>query len=253
MRSSFLSIANRASLALFAAAMLAACDTDRPFSPAPKSTALPSSPSSALYPGGRGNLFLTAVHPDMTTIPTLGSSFNVIQPTGDTIKVVDNGQYDSDPSAGVIKLSQFLAGKYTSCPLTAPTGFDLAQDICVTTTVAAGSGASLGFISFPKPSLWWTVARPTGELIGGGVYSVVGLHGLVKFTVADNGANDLDSRPGFVNAKITLTGTYSVCEVTPPPTSFPAMTKCFSVNNSVGKAMWVGQFTNQEQQVIYIP
>ena len=256
MRSTFLSVANRAarraSVALFAAAALAACDSDRAVSPTPVSAKLPATGSSALLPGGRGDLFLSSVNGDMTTIKVLGSSYNVIEPTGDTINVVDNGQFDSDPGFGSIKLSKFLAGKYTSCPLTAPTGYDLPYKLCVTTTVVSGSGAGIGFLAYKAPSLWWEVRSTALDPIGPGVYAVSSKRSLVKLIVTDNGANDLDPTLGRVAVKVGGPGNFTVCEMTPPPNFFPALTPCMNATNS-GGTNWVGQFMNQEKQVVYTP
>ena len=253
---SFLSISNRAirhvSVALFAAATLAACDSDRAVSPISTSAKLPTTGSSALYPGGRGDLVLGSVNGDMTSIKVLGSSYNVIEPIGDTINVVDNGKFDSDPTAGTIKLSKFLAGKYTACPLTAPNGYALPQTLCITTTVASGSGAGIGFLAYLAPSLFWDVRSTQLDVIKGGTYSVSTKRGLVKLTVEDNGANDLDPTVGRVAVKIPGPGTFSVCETTPPTNYFPALTQCAGATN-VGGTTWVPQFMNQEKQVIYIP
>jgi len=243
-------VTRRVSLALTVAAALAACDSDRAVSPTSTSPKLPTAASAASVPGGRGTLMLTSVHGDMTQINVGGASYNVILTTGDTIKVTDNGYGDSDASLGRVSLVNAPAGTYTACPLTAPTGYDLPYTFCVTTTVKAGSGANLGFLAYPLVSLWWETIRPVGDHVGGGIYSVVGQRGLVPpFTVADNGQNDLDPMPGRINAKIPVAGTYQVCELMPPPNSFPATQTCQTVNNSGGRAKWVGYFVNQEKQV----
>jgi hypothetical protein len=249
---SFRGAIRHASVVLFAAATLAACDSDRAVSPISNSAKLPSAGSSALYPGGRGDLVLGSVNGDMTSIKVLGSSYDVIEPIGDTIKVVDNGQFDSDPAAGTIKLKQFLAGKYTACPLTAPNGYALPQTLCITTTVAAGSGAGIGFLAYLAPSLFWDVRSTALDVIGPGTYTVSTKRNLVKFQVTDNGANDLDPTLGRVAVKISGTGTFSVCESSPPAGYFPALTQCMSAT-TLGGTKWVGQFMNQEKQVVYIP
>ena len=256
MRSTLLSAGNRAmrhaSIALFAAATLAACDSDHAVSPAAVSTKLPTSGSSALYPGGRGDLILGSVNGDMTSIKVLGSSYNVIEPIGDTINVVDNGKFDSDPAFGTVKLSKFLAGKYTACPLTAPTGYDLPYTLCVTTTVVSGSGAGIGFLAYQAPSLWWEVRSTALDPIGPGTYSVSSKRIIAKATITDNGPGDLDPVLGRVAVKIGAAGTFSVCETTPPPNFYPAITQCMSAVSS-GGTKWVGQFMNQEKQVVYNP
>ena len=108
-------------------------------------------------PGGRGDLFTGSVNGDMTYINVAGSSWNIITPLGDTMKVVDNGKFDSEPALGQVKVSKVLAGQYTLCPATAPTGYDFPYTICITTTVVSGSGANIGFLAYAAPSLWFEV------------------------------------------------------------------------------------------------
>jgi hypothetical protein len=256
MSSTLFSFSNRAirhaSVALFAVVTLAACDSDRAVSPTSTSAKLPSAGNSSLVPGGRGDLVLGSVNGDMTSIKVLGSSYDVIDPLGDTTKVVDNGQFDSDPVAGTIKLSQWIAGKYTACPLTAPTGYALPQTLCITTTVVSGSGAGIGYLAYLAPSLFWDVRSTALDVIGPGTYTVSTKRNLVKFQVTDNGANDLDPTLGRVAVKISGTGTFPVCESSPPPGYFPALTQCMSAT-TLGGTKWVGQFMNQEKQVVYIP
>lgn len=258
MRSTFFSLDNRAaaarraSIALFAVAALAACDSDRAVSPTPIAK-VPTSGSSALVPGGRGDLYTASVNGDMTYINVAGSSWNIITPLGDTMKVVDNGKFDSEPALGQVKVSKVLAGKYTLCPATAPTGYDFPYTICITTTVASGSGAAVGFLAYAAPSLWWEVRSTALEPITGGTYSVSSTRfGKAKLNVTDNGANDLDPTVGRVAVKLGGIGSFSVCEVTPPTNFWPASTPCMNATNS-GGTKWAGVFTNQEKQVIYNP
>jgi hypothetical protein len=257
MRSTFLSPDNRAvrraSIALLAAATLAACDSDRAVSPSPSATRVPTSGSSSLVPGGRGDLFTGSVNGDMSYINVLGSSFNIITPLGDTMKVVDNGKFDSDATVGRVLVKQVLAGKYTLCPATAPTGYDFPYTICVSTTVLSGSGANVAFLAYVTPSLWFEVRSTALYPITGGTYTVANkLSRFGKITVSDNGANDLDPTVGRVAVKLGSIGSYSVCEVTPPAGFWPATTPCLNATNS-GGTKWAGQFTNQEKQVIYNP
>ena len=95
MRSTLFALETRAvrrvSLVLFAVTALAACDSDRAVSPSPASTKVPTSTQSALYPGGRGDLFATAINGDMSTINVAGSSYDLITPWNDTMHVGDWG------------------------------------------------------------------------------------------------------------------------------------------------------------------
>lgn len=258
MRSTLHGLQNRAlrrvSIALVAAAALAACDTDRAVSPTPAGAKLPASGSSAIVPGGRGDLGMGSVNGDMTYINVSGSAWNVITPLGDTMHVVDNGKLDSDPTLGRVKVSKVLAGKYTLCPASAPTGYAFPYTLCVSTTLVSGSYAGVGFLAYQAPSLWWEVRSTALEMIAGGTYSVANTRfGNGSFNVTDNGQNDLDPTVGRVAVKLGGIGSYSVCEVTPPAGFWPAMTTCMSATNFNGGTKWVGQFMNQEKQVIYNP
>jgi len=259
MRSTFLSldnraaVARRASIALLAVATLAACDSDRAVSPTPTPIAAPTSGSSSIVPGGRGDLYTGSVNGDMTYINVIGSSWNIITPLGDTMHVVDNGKFDSDATLGSVKVAKVLAGKYTLCPATAPTGYDFPYTLCITTTVVSGSGANIGFLAYQSPSLWFEVRSTALDPILGGTYNVASARsGKAKLAVSDNGANDLDPTVGRVAVKLGGIGSFSVCEATPPVNFWPAITQCVNATNS-GGTKWAGVFTNQEKQVIYNP
>jgi hypothetical protein len=243
----------RASLTLVALSTLAACDSDRAVSPSPISAKVPTSTNSALVPGGRGDFFTGSVNGDMTSINVAGSSYDLITPLGDTMHVADNGQFDSDATLGKVKVSNVLAGKYTVCPMIAPNNYAFPQTLCITTTIVAGSGANIGFLAYQAPSLYWNV-RSTGDwAMLGGTYTVATLRIKSSFNVADNGPNDLDPTAGRVAVKVGGIGSYSVCESTPPAGFWPAITKCMNATSVGGGTKWVGQFTNQEKQVVYNP
>ena len=243
----------RASVAVFALAAIAACDSDRAISPSPASTKVPPSTNSALYPGGRGDFYASSVNGDMTTIHVAGSSYDLITPFGDTMHVADNGKFDSDGTLGKVKVSNVIAGTYTVCPIVAPNNYAFPQTLCITTNVASGSGASIGFLAYQTPSLFWDVRSTGGWAMLGGTYTVATLRIKSSFNVSDNGPNDLDPTAGRVAVKVGGISGYSVCESTPPAGFWPAITKCFTVQSVGGGTKWVGQFTNQEKQVVYNP
>jgi hypothetical protein len=257
MRSIFFALPSRAarrvSVSLVAALALAACDSDRAVSPSPASAKIPGSTSSALYPGGRGNFFTASVNGDMTTINVAGSSYDLITPFGDTMHVADNGQFDSDGTLGKVKVSNVLAGTYTVCPMVAPNNYAFPQTLCITTNVAAGSGASIGFLAYKAPSLFWDVRSTGSWAMLGGTYTVATQRIKSSFDVSDNGPNDLDPTEGRVAVKVGGIGGYSVCEKTPPAGFWPAITKCFNATSVGGGTKWMGQFTNQEKAVVYNP
>jgi hypothetical protein len=70
MRSTFLHMqsraARRASIALFATAAIAACDSDHAVAPTPSAGKAPISGSSAIVPGGRGDVYVGSVNGDMS-------------------------------------------------------------------------------------------------------------------------------------------------------------------------------------------
>jgi len=260
MRSTFLYMQNRAArrvtVALFATAAIAACDSDHAVAPTPAAAKLPTSGSSAIIPGGRGDLFIGPVNGDMTPIKVAGSSYDVINSVGDTMHVADNGQYDSDPALGNIKLSKVLAGKYEVCPIVAPNGYAFPYLNCMNLTLVAGSAFGIGFLGYQTPSIWWEVRSTAQWMILGGTYKV----GSTRFgragkpiDVTDNGPNDLDATVGRVAFKVGGIGGYSVCEATPPKGFFAAITPCLNVTNSSGGTTWAGQFNNQEKQVPNTP
>jgi hypothetical protein len=169
--------------------------------------------------------------------------------------VADNGQFDSDPALGSVKVSKVLAGKYTLCPIVAPNGYAFPYTICINTTLVSGSAVAIGFLGYLTPSIWWEVRSTAQWMILGGTYKV----GSTRFgragnpiDVTDNGANDLDPTAGRVAFKLGGIGGFSVCEATPPAGFFAALTPCVNVTNS-GGTKWAGQFTNQEKQVPNTP
>ena len=243
----------RASLSLVALVALAACDSDRAVSPNTAAAKSPTSTSSALLPGARGDFFTSSINGDMSPINVAGSSYDLITPTGDTLHVADNGQFDADPTLGKVKVPKVLAGVYTVCPMIAPNNYAFPQTLCITTTVAAGSGANIGFLAYKAPSLFWNV-RSTGDwLMLGGTYTVSTQRIKSSFDVSDNGPNDLDPSEGRVAVKVGGIGGYTVCEKTPPTGFWPAITKCMNATSVGGGTKWVGTFVNQEKAVVYNP
>ena len=240
----------RVSGALFGVAMLAACDSDNAVSPAPSSASLPASANGAVVPN-KGKLILTAVDQGMATLQIGGSEYDVTFPgPGATIHVVDGGFGDIDKTLGTITLPNFPLGMYHVCQTSAPTGYEIAIVTCVSPIVNGGATTNIGFMSAPLNSLSWDVRRwAGGELIGPAVFSVQNPRTKAIVSVSDNGQNDIDPRLGQVTVKLGIAGTYTVCELMPPPNSYNANPSCITANNSAGRGLYIGEFVNPEKQV----
>lgn len=220
MRSTLLSFDGRVmrvtSLALFGAACLAACDTDRPTEPTRPS--LPTTASAIVRPSGLGALTWRATWTNNTLLS--GAQFKVVGPFKSTWIVTDNGANDADPTPGKFKLGSLKPGTYQACEIRPPQDYALPLPslMCASGDVAANSSTDIGaFVSEHLPWLFTGYADIASNYIGGGNFTIRDSLGATVMTVDDNGSLDRDATDGKVSIVLPSAGKFSLCRNNPPP------------------------------------
>ena len=204
------------SLVLAGAALLGACDTDRPVGPNP--AAIPEAASSARVAKG-GTLIITIVDQNRKAPTTLAAQFTLAKSGGPTYFAVDNGQTDADNAIGVIHVKNLL-GTFNVCQTVAPTDYVLPNPLCQSVTVAPGVTAQLLFVNLTVARLSWDVnlkysLQPVGPLAGAAFIGMDG--GGALDTIVDNSPKDLDPAPGKFEVKV-YSGVYDLCPLSVPAT-----------------------------------
>ena len=169
-------VARRATTALFGAAMLAACDSDRAVSPTPASAPTASIPTAAapIRTLGTGNLIIKIVDDEDHLLS--GAAFKVTGPLASVITVTDNDPTDGDSKKGIILLTGLQPGLYTGCEVTPPDGFALPSWSCRPSNVYAGGTTGMEkFVSKRLPKVQTGFVDVKGAYIGGGTVSVMTL------------------------------------------------------------------------------
>ncbi|HEX6051708.1 MAG TPA: hypothetical protein VFZ21_20715 [Gemmatimonadaceae bacterium] len=217
------------SLALLSAAVLAACETDRPVGPDP--AAIPTEASTARL-ASRGWLSITIVDQNGAAPTTTGAQFTVaMSGQGMTKFLVDNGSGDADSTPN--KLQMMLAGgSYTVCQTVAPTDYVLPATACKSVIVGGIVPATLQFVDPTVARVRWRVIDFLQQEVGGAVIKVH--DGITWSTIADNSPLDLDPAPGKFEVK-SPNGNYSTCGLNPPAGWLFTYSSCFGIPTPHGQ------------------
>ena len=210
----------RATVALFGAAMAAACDTDRAVAPTPTTT-VPAAAAPIRSLGNTGTLVIRVVDDEDHLLS--GTSFKVTGPLASVINVTDNDAVDGDNSKGIIVLAGLQPGLYTGCEVTPPAGYALPSWNCHVSTVYVGSTTGMEkFVSMRLPKVQGGFIDAAGAKVGGGTVSLRDSVGTLLATVTDNSTEDKDPTPGQFTIVLPSPGKFSVCEIGFPAGYAPA-------------------------------
>ena len=214
------------SLVLAGAALLAACDNDRPTGPTRE--ALPVAPNLAKG-GNLGGLIISLVDQNGQSPANLGAKYSVTKTGGTTSIAIDNGPGDINSFVGVIVMLNITPGTYTICQVSAPSDFVLpSPQPCQTIGVPAGSNtvgtaSHVQFVNLTVPRATWVAFDALNfDTIPG--ITVTGDDGSGPVAIADNSPLDLDPAPGKFAVQVPNGSSYTVCpKATPPGYAFPAI------------------------------
>jgi len=205
------------SLVLAGAALLGACDNDRPVGPNP--AAIPEAANPALVAKG-GRLAIKIVDQKNQVVTTLGAQFTVgSSGGGPAYFLVDNGPGDADPAIGVLEMKG-LIGNFNVCQTVAPTDYVLPNQPCQSVTIPAGILVKKTVVNLTVARLAWEVVlknglQPAGYLGGASFWGFDNLPQLD--TIVDNSPMDLDPALGKFEIKVP-SGSYNLCPLATPKT-----------------------------------
>lgn len=245
-------VVRRVSIALFGAALLAACDSDRVAAPKPAASASSKAPpgaNSGVHLPNKGNMIIKAWAFDWNKPGLAFATYKIVGPGFVQATVVDNGPGDNDVFPGVVSLWDIPIGNYYICETAAPAGYALPDQPCWWTQVWSGSTSYGGNSHLPLVSATWDLRDGFGALIGPSTFTLTTSRSLLKITVVDNGQNDLDPALGKMTAKLPKAAVYELCETVPPADRYNANPACRTVDVSAGQAAKAGTFVNYEKQV----
>lgn len=236
-------VALRATAALFGAAMLAACDSDRTVSPTSHTSAVPTTAASVRTLGPTGNLVIKIVDDEDHLLS--GAAFKVTGPLASVITVTDNDPTDGDSRKGIILLAGLQPGLYTGCEVTPPDGYALPSWNCHSSDVYAGATTGMEkFVSNRLPKVQTGFVDVKGANVGGGTVSVRDSVGTLLMTVTDNGSLDKDPTNGRLTIVLPAAGKFGVCEIAFPAGFGPApgSPMCHTVTAKWGMAYMTSSF-----------
>ena len=203
------------SIALAAATLLGACDSDRSLAPAPTVT-VPEAEQPVINASLAGSIEWAAyLSTNGQKLLSTGSTYRV---TGyrSSIDVTDNGPNDANPMLGRYKAAGLTPGAYQVCQTSVPSGSVLATPACHQLTVAAGKTTTDEFVYKPAPIITFDMKDLTGTRIGGGTVVLKDSLGNVVSTAKDNYWPDLDGIAGAFKLIVPGTGKFSMCPSAPP-------------------------------------
>lgn len=192
-----------------------------------------------------------------------GAKFIIRDSVGTGINVVaDNAVNDEDKADGKFKVVLPEQGKYTVCATQPPTAYHFPQGqfpYCKAFQVAYGQTQTVpGFVFVLPYSGRWGVTdgsldiNNTFTLIGPSSFKVYNPQTLSWISIDDNGWNDEDPTLGKISLPLPNGGSFSVCEVVPPPNHWNAQPNCKTMTVTLDVPAWAGWFVNPEKQV-YMP
>jgi len=205
----------RASLAIFGVALIAACDTDRPTSPAPVKSAaeVPKSAEGMVIPAG--NLVFATVN---TSSQLIGpATFDMTGPWGYHQVVTDNAGLDVDPTLGKLRLNSLAPGAYKVCETKAPPDFALPDSTCHSGMVYGGNTTAVAaFVHQWLPLVEVSYKDLKGALVGGGGVTVKDSLGNALKYIGDDGISDVNKVPGKIYFRLPVSGKVSICATDTP-------------------------------------
>lgn len=190
-----------------------------------------------------------------------GATFTVKDSIGAGATITDNQWPDSSPQDGSFQQIVYHPGTWTVCETVAPNGYVIPTgNPCKTVVVDWGGIVYAGTFANNLPySLNFGVTEGTLDVnnnyipLAGATFTVAYQRGLSKTTVADNGPNDYDPRPGRIAVKVGAAGSYTVCEVQAPVDHWLPKPPCQTINVAFNTPAFVGWFITPPSQVIYNP
>ena len=197
--------------------------------------------------------------------PLGGGVFTIKDSLGMGINVVaDNGGADYDKADGKFLVYLPGQGKYRVCVHTFPAVgiVPVAQLPYCSAEFQVVYGQTFTvppFVFNPQWSGTWAVSNGYQDangyyLIGPSSFKVYNPAIQAWWDIDDNGWNDHDPTLGKIHMSFPNGGTFSVCEVTPPPNHWNAQPNCKTLNIvTSGLPASAGVFINPEKQVVYNP
>ncbi|MGN6722158.1 MAG: SpaA isopeptide-forming pilin-related protein, partial [Marmoricola sp.] len=208
---------------------------------------------------GQGSIQWNKVGPDGKT-PLGGATFRLDGPNGFTELVTDDGNNDTDSTAGSIKVTGLAPGDYTITEVTPPPGYLLptTNNPALSATVPSSGTTTVqaGTITDPLGAIAWHKVGPDGQTpLGGATFAVTFPDGSV-YTVVDNTGStpctaaapsgstpgvacDTDTSAGNLELDGVPAGDYTITETIPPtgyllPASGNPLTKTIGIGDNTG-------------------
>jgi hypothetical protein len=208
-------------LALAACADDATAPTTRKTADRPNAIKLPSS------------TWVTARFVDENNTPAYPMYIHVTPYRGSTWTVADGeGWGDTDPREGFVKRLLPSAPSYTGCLVGTHAIYAYEEGTCHFAVPVNGT-ADLGvFKVYRRPQVFFQIQDRNGSLIKGGTLTVVAPDSSVQYTLYENYNDDSPTIDGVISFRPGKLGTWSYCEVEPPPGYLLAKPACGTVTVS---------------------
>ena len=228
----------RASMMVFGALTLAACDNDRTVGPS--SAAVPKATMAKLSTRMSYAKWTVA---DMNNVPVGGAVFSYDDGSG-VVLVADNSALDLDKTPGQfhVKAPNHVAN---ICPVTSPKGWViLALNVCYGMPVAAGQTIFMGtFGANPQFSAYWYTSDGS-TLVGPAAYTVKAVSGRFAATIGDDDKNDRWAGLGSLWIQLPAAGDYEICQVKAAPGTALANPACRTVTVTLGDPAYANIFVS---------
>jgi len=181
-----------------------------------------------------------------------GMEFSFQHPDGTFVPFSDNLIPDLDPTDGKVELQVDTEGFYTVCEVGLPAGYVPPQQqmvFCFTKELKHGQITdAASWVVYPQFSMYWGVSNgvmdSTFNLIPIGGASFTVSSSLGTMTVVDNGANDIDQRPGQIAVKLAGESYYTICQTVVPAGYSAPTNPCKRIQLYEGDPTFAGWFIN---------
>ena len=233
----------RLSSLVLGAALLAACDNDRPLGP--DRTNIPAAAALGKGPT-KGIVSITLVDNKNNPLASAGAEFSLTIAGQPSVTAIDNGIGDSDPTVGTVFVKGLTPGVYDVCEKAAPAHYVLPTPNCATATVTAGVITPLAFINPTMARLQWGVIDFVPNNIGGAEFELQDGNGNMIAKFVDNAPIDVDPNPGRFALEFPVEGQYMLC-----PINAPAGYVWVSTPMCIGFTATHGQVESMGDYIVY--
>jgi hypothetical protein len=214
MRSTLLTLDRRAlaAVALFGAAMIAACDTDKTVAPTQTvNPNIPTTSSEAVIPATTGTVIWKTINATQKMLLG-GAKFTVTGPLLYNVTFVDNDATDADTVTGQIRLSKLKPGSYTVCEIAGPIDHTIADPACRSFGIYVGATTGVAdFVSLHLPYVHIGFVDRLGAHVLGGVMIVKDSTNTPVKLVAMDGLGDVFPGDDHITVMLPGAGKFSVC------------------------------------------